>query len=176
MQDSLLQMWIFSEDACLDHRPLHWTQGRLPTRGLLRAPRPTPHRERQVRPHQEPQDPRHPYRGYVVSIKPIIVFQIITFPFLFSCSSKENYTLEQPSSLDHLQWYLTTLWKHKWSSSWIVKIVREWSLTALFPALVLTPDDSWRDTWQRADTGQCWTRPDVAQQLGQSRYLQTITI
>ena len=92
-------MWIFSEDACLDHRPLHWTQGRLPTRGLLRAPRPTPHRERQVRPHQEPQDPRHPYRGYVVSIKPIIVFQIITFPFLFSCSSKENYTLEQPSVL-----------------------------------------------------------------------------
>ena len=62
-------------------------------------------------------------------------------------------------------------------STGIVKTMREGSLTALFPALVLTPDDSWRDTWQRADTGhgQMWHN-NWGSGRALSRYLQTITI
>ena len=50
-------------------------------------------------------------------------------------------------------------------------------LTALFTAVVLTPDDSWGDTWQRADTGhgQMWHN-NWGNGLSQSKYLQTITI
>ena len=59
----------------------------------------------------------------------------------------------------------------------IVKTMLEGLLTALFTAVVLTPDDSWGDTWQRADTGhgQMWHN-NWGNGLSQSKYLLNMKI